>query len=111
MDIVSLFFLGKWMEDHGSSHWALGLPSVIFRINTRTTHTTRKTPYQLVFGQNPRTNAHYWQSVHDAAMDRDVIINDLVIDKITHSDANVTIEKSELVLVVDNSASCLGNVT
>ncbi|CAF3853491.1 unnamed protein product [Rotaria magnacalcarata] len=48
--------LGKLMEDNSSNHWSLGLPCVIFRINIRSTHTTRKTPYQLVFGQNPRTN-------------------------------------------------------
>ncbi|CAF4924718.1 unnamed protein product [Rotaria socialis] len=74
--------LGKWMEDNSSNHWSLGLPSVIFRINIRKTHTPRKTLYQLVVGQNPRTNAHSWQSLHDAAMNDDVEMNDLIIEKL-----------------------------
>ena len=59
INIVVLCVVGKWMDDHSSNHWSLGLLSVNFHINTRTTHTTKKTPYQLVFGQHPRTNVQY----------------------------------------------------
>lgn len=97
------------MEDHESTHWSLGLPSVIFRINTRTTHTTRKTPYQLVFGQNPRTNTHYWECLYDEAKDKDIQLNDLIIDKIIYNDANVTIEKCPEVLPANGSITVLGD--
>lgn len=80
------------MEDHSSNHWSLGLATVIYAINTRTTHTTKKTPYQLVFGQNPRTNIHYWKSLHDAAMNEDIEMNDLVIDKINLNKTNIITE-------------------
>jgi hypothetical protein len=36
-----MHFKGKWMEDHSTNHWADGLSSVIFSINTRITHTTK----------------------------------------------------------------------
>ena len=71
------------MEDHSTNHWAEGLPSVIFSINTRTTFTTKTTPYQLVFGQDARANRHYWDSLYDSAIDDNIVVNDLIIDKIT----------------------------
>jgi hypothetical protein len=60
----SLFFYrsfsGKWMDNHETTHWSEGLAPIIFAINTRTTATTKKMPYQLVFGQDPRADYHYW---------------------------------------------------
>ena len=73
---------GKWMEDHSTDHWADGLAPVIFSINTRTTSTTKKTPYQLVFGQDIRADRHYWNSIYESAKINNILINDLLIDKI-----------------------------
>ncbi|CAF0929793.1 unnamed protein product [Adineta ricciae] len=72
---------GKWMEDHSTDHWSDGLPPVIFSINTRTTCTTKKTPYQLVFGQDIRAGRHHWNSIHESAKRNNIVINDLLIDK------------------------------
>lgn len=41
------------MDDHGSSRWSEGISPVIFAINTRSTCTTKKSPYEMVFGQDP----------------------------------------------------------
>jgi hypothetical protein len=47
------------MDDRSTHHWFEGLSTVIYAINNRTTHITKKTPYQLVFGQEPKTNMFY----------------------------------------------------
>ena len=73
---------GKWMEDHSTDHWSDGLLPVIFSINMRTTCTTKKTPYQLVFGQDLRAGQHHWNSIHESAKRNNIIINDLFIDKL-----------------------------
>jgi hypothetical protein len=101
--MVHFYTEGKWMEDHSSVHWTEGLPSVIYSINTRTTHTTKKTPYQLVFGQEPRTNSHYWQSLHDAASTDDIQMDDLIIDKLKPNDIDIMCEKSDLLLLSKDS--------
>lgn len=81
------------MEDHSTNHWAEGLASVIFSINTRTAFSTKKTPYELVFGQDIRTNNHYWESIYDSALTDSVTIDDMIIDKIPLSNTSITSER------------------
>jgi hypothetical protein len=90
IQLFYFLFQGKWMDDHSTHHWSEGLAPVIHAINTRTTHTTKKSPYQLVFGQQPRTNIHYWKSLHDAALTNDIQMDDLIIDKLNPIDAQIT---------------------
>ena len=71
------------MDDNSTNHWSEGLSTVIYQINTRTTHTTKKTPYELVFGQKPKSNFHYWKSLHDSALNDAVVYDDLLIDRIS----------------------------
>ena len=68
------------MDNHKTTHWSQGLSPVIFAINTRTTATTKKTPYQLVFGQDPRADYHYWREVHNASLTGSVEIENLQIE-------------------------------
>ncbi|CAF4939301.1 unnamed protein product [Rotaria sp. Silwood1] len=75
--------LGKWMDNHATTHWSEGLQPVIFSINTRTTYVTKKTPYQLVFGQDSRSDCHHWQAVHQASLSGPVEIDDLQIESFT----------------------------
>ncbi|CAF1407977.1 unnamed protein product [Rotaria sordida] len=91
------------MEDHLTHPWTAGLPSVIFFINTRTTHTTKKASYQLIFGQDPRTNNHYWESLHDAALTDDVSVGDLIVDKITPSNKSIICEQLHSAFISKNS--------
>ncbi|CAF1582010.1 unnamed protein product [Didymodactylos carnosus] len=67
-------------------HWLEGLSSVIYAINNRTTHTMKKSPYQVVFGQDIKTNMIYWKGLYDAAVENDVSADDLIIDKIDSVD-------------------------
>ncbi|CAF1383338.1 unnamed protein product [Adineta ricciae] len=46
--------LGKWLK---------GLGPVTHGINTSTTHTTKKTPYEVVFGQLPRSDFEMWKKL------------------------------------------------
>ena len=96
IDLHSVSLKEKWMEDQSNNHWAAGLPAVIFAINTRTSFSTKKTPYQLVFGQDIRANSHYWQSVADAIPTDAILINDLIVDAIEPSETEAMNEQSEL---------------
>ena len=46
--------LGKWIDDHDDQGWSRGLKFGTHVINTSTAATHEKTPYELVFGQQPR---------------------------------------------------------
>ena len=48
--------LGKWLEENKDSGWALGLQHVTYSMNSSVSATTGKTPYEVVFGQAPRTS-------------------------------------------------------
>lgn len=85
------------MDDHKTTHWSEGLPPIIFAINTRTTATTEKTPYQLVFGQDPRANYHYWREVHDASLSGTVEIDDLQIESVKQSTKTPTEKRNRSV--------------
>lgn len=84
------------MDDHSTNHWSEGLSSVIFAINTRMSHITKKTPYQLVFGQEPRANIHHWKSLHDTAVINDVEMDDLLIDKIGTVNNEIVMKESAI---------------
>ncbi|CAG8479711.1 24431_t:CDS:2 [Cetraspora pellucida] len=45
--------LGKWIEDNQTSNWTEGLPLIIYAMNIQTSCATGKSPYFLVFEQEP----------------------------------------------------------
>ncbi|CAF4638969.1 unnamed protein product, partial [Rotaria sp. Silwood2] len=53
--------LGKWMTTNNSSHWSNGLLPVVYGINTRLSDVTKTTPYQVMFGQAPRSDSNFWK--------------------------------------------------
>ncbi|CAF1494586.1 unnamed protein product [Didymodactylos carnosus] len=55
--------LGKWMLENDSSHWSDGLLPVVYGINTRVSSTTKSTPYEVMFGQSPRSDSEFWKLV------------------------------------------------
>ncbi|CAF1560086.1 unnamed protein product, partial [Didymodactylos carnosus] len=55
--------LGKWMLENDSSHWSDGLLPVVYGINTRVSSTTKSTPYEVMFGQSPRSDSGFWKPV------------------------------------------------
>ena len=46
---------------NNSSHWSDGLLPVVYGINTRLSTVTKTTPYQVMFGQEPRSNSDFWK--------------------------------------------------
>jgi len=70
--------LGKWMQSNNRKDWSkgkqinrliiiserllnLGLAQVVYSINTSSAQTTKKSPYELVFGQKARPDTQMWQ--------------------------------------------------
>ncbi|CAF4627543.1 unnamed protein product, partial [Didymodactylos carnosus] len=62
---VLMVALGKWLVDNNSSHWSEGLLPVVYGINTRVAAATKRTPYEVMFGQRPRSNSDFWKIVQD----------------------------------------------
>ncbi|XP_070206542.1 KRAB-A domain-containing protein 2-like [Littorina saxatilis] len=48
--------LGKWMEANEDKGWTQGLLHITYATNTSVSETTGKSPYEVVFGQPPRTH-------------------------------------------------------
>ena len=48
--------MGKWKENTGRSDWSFGLKFVISAMNNSWCRSHKKTPYELVYGDKPRSN-------------------------------------------------------
>ncbi|CAF1433673.1 unnamed protein product [Didymodactylos carnosus] len=57
--------LAKWMADEDSVHWTEGLLPVVYGINTRVSSVTESTPYEVLFGQKPRSDVEFWRVVKE----------------------------------------------
>ncbi|CAF1540569.1 unnamed protein product, partial [Didymodactylos carnosus] len=57
--------LRKWLDRNHSTHWSDGLLPVVYGINTRVSSTTKTTPYETMFGQQPRSNSDFWKIVKE----------------------------------------------
>ncbi len=53
---VAQQMLGKWLDTNATTDWPSGLGPVMFAINTSIARTINKTPFEVVFGQKPRTD-------------------------------------------------------
>ena len=47
--------LSKWIQDN-QKRWRSGLPLFVYGMNTSVSSTTKTTPYEIVFGQHPRSS-------------------------------------------------------
>ncbi|CAF1445148.1 unnamed protein product [Didymodactylos carnosus] len=57
--------LGKWMSTNNSDRWSEGLLSVVYGINTRISSVTKTTPFEVMFGQPPRSDSDFWKIVKE----------------------------------------------
>ncbi|CAF1429135.1 unnamed protein product [Rotaria sordida] len=108
--------LGKWMCTNNSSSWSNGLLPVVYGINTRKSDVTKTTPYEVMFGQAPRSDSDYWklvkqngidneddlptpvaQSKDDSTDDKSMNSNDLKDDKSINLDDDLDEEVVQLV--------------
>ncbi|CAF0825938.1 unnamed protein product, partial [Didymodactylos carnosus] len=57
--------LEKWIADEDSVHWSEGLLPVAYGINTRVSSVTKSTPYEILFGQKPRSDVEFLRVVKE----------------------------------------------
>jgi hypothetical protein len=55
--------LGKWMCTNNSASWSFALAPFIYGINTRMSSVTKTTPYEVMFGQQPRSDSDFWKLI------------------------------------------------
>ncbi|CAF0916033.1 unnamed protein product [Didymodactylos carnosus] len=90
--------LGKWLTANNTSHWSEGLVPVVYGINTRVSSTTKKTPYEVMFGQSSRLNSEFWRLV-----DRNNIVDeDDLPTPVDNMDDTVVDKKDDTVDLVDS---------
>ncbi|CAF4456459.1 unnamed protein product [Didymodactylos carnosus] len=127
--------LGKWLQTNNTTHSSEGLLPVVYGINTRTSDTTKATPYEIMFGQHPRGDSEFWkivkdqdivdeehlpspiESIQDNDVDKEISVStsktiDNIIDNIDHQESlhnsNVTCLPSPLNASISQSTSqCL----
>ncbi|CAF1472679.1 unnamed protein product, partial [Rotaria sordida] len=57
--------LGKWLSTNNTLDWPSGLGPVMLAINSSVAKSTRKTPFEVVFGQHPRSEDDIWKNIFD----------------------------------------------
>jgi hypothetical protein len=70
--------LGKWFSTNNSLDWPSGLGTVMFAINTSIAKSTNKTPFEVVFGQHPRTEDDVWKNILNCEQQSSVEIANIV---------------------------------
>lgn len=53
--------LASWMKTNNTTQWHIGLPIVVYQMNTSFSSAINCTLYEVVFGQPPRTNPVFQQ--------------------------------------------------
>ncbi|CAF2918564.1 unnamed protein product [Rotaria sp. Silwood2] len=56
--------IGKWLNANNTLDWPSSLGPVMFAINTSIAKIINKTPFEIVFGQHPRTEDDTWKKIH-----------------------------------------------
>ena len=74
--------LGKWLEENEDCGWVLGLQHVMYSMNTSVSATTGKTPYEVVFGQVPRTSCAVLEMLAEQGALNEEDIEDSLIENI-----------------------------
>ena len=94
--------LGKWMQSSGSSEWSKGeseqvlesslivfwvsgLAPVIYAINTSQAQTIGKTPYEVVFGQKPRSDFEMWKLLSESGIEDEEKLSAELVDALNES--------------------------
>ncbi|CAM4967610.1 unnamed protein product [Rotaria socialis] len=55
--------LGKWLDTNVTNDWPSELGPIMFSINTSVARTINPTPFEVVFGQQPRTDDYTWKCI------------------------------------------------
>ena len=60
--------LGKFMQDRDTNHWMSCLLPAVYSMNTSLAQRIKHTPFEVVFGQQPRLNMTLWQSISNQSI-------------------------------------------
>ncbi|CAF1021745.1 unnamed protein product [Rotaria magnacalcarata] len=55
--------LGKWLDTNVTNDWPSGLGPIMLSINTSVARTINQTPFEVVFGQQLRTDDYTWKCI------------------------------------------------
>jgi hypothetical protein len=110
--------LGKYMCTNDSSSWSDALLPVVYGINTRKSTVTKTTPYEVMFGQPPRSDSNFWKLVQQGGIEdeedlptpvgesNDDLIDD-TLDNPINFDARIDFEVIDLLKQLsDDVTSC-----
>ncbi|CAF1458156.1 unnamed protein product, partial [Didymodactylos carnosus] len=62
---VLIVALGKWMSTNNSDRCSEGLSPVVYGISTRISSVTKTTPFEVMFGQPPRSDSDFCKVVKE----------------------------------------------
>ncbi|CAF4522228.1 unnamed protein product [Rotaria magnacalcarata] len=65
--------LGKWLETNKTLDWPNGLGPVMLAMNNSISQSTKKTPYEMVFGQSIRHDHEFWHQLHAQSSNESVL--------------------------------------
>ncbi|CAF1687327.1 unnamed protein product, partial [Adineta ricciae] len=68
--------LGKWLDINETSDWSSGLGPVMLAINNCISQSTKKTPYEMVFGQPLKIDHEFWLELHRTSTTDESVINE-----------------------------------
>ncbi|CAF0723680.1 unnamed protein product [Adineta steineri] len=72
--------IGKWLEKNKTSNWPDALGPVMLAINNSISQSTKKSPYEMVFGQTLRIDHDFWEEIQKQSKNC-IIINEEEIDE------------------------------
>ncbi|CAF1267189.1 unnamed protein product [Rotaria sordida] len=73
--------LYKWMQHNHTDNWSAGLGPVVYSINTSVAKVTNKTPFEIVFGQRPRSDFETWKMISESGVeDEENLPNDFIYE-------------------------------
>ncbi|CAF4391972.1 unnamed protein product [Rotaria magnacalcarata] len=93
--------LGKWLEKNKTLNWPNALGPVMLAMNNSMSQSTKKTAYEMVFGQALRIDHDFWQEIHKQSKNSS-IVNEEEIDESIVNDFNLFNESSTA-----NDSTCI----
>ncbi|CAF4573796.1 unnamed protein product, partial [Rotaria sp. Silwood2] len=82
--------IGKWLETNKCNDWPNALGPVMLAINNCISQATKKTAYEMVFGQPVRNHHDFWEQLKQQAKNKEVLneedLPESIVDKINFND-------------------------
>ncbi|CAF4168027.1 unnamed protein product, partial [Rotaria sordida] len=107
--------LGKWLDVNKTSDWPSGLGPVMLSINNCTSQSTKKTPYEMVFGQPCRIDHEFWLELHKESSTNDSIVNEedlpgSFLQKLNTVTTSVSTNINDQSQISDETSTCISSI-